>query len=81
MTSDSDQPTTPELDAALAGERERIAKLLHDNLVQSVSIAAMRLEMLSVDAGSAEDLREAQQAMALATAQLREVMQGLRWQP
>jgi signal transduction histidine kinase len=82
MTEDPQRQTNDALAEAVAGERERIAKLLHDELVQTVSAAAMRVELIrAVDDADANDLSEAQEAMRTATVQLRAIMDGLRRPP
>lgn len=67
---------------AVASERERLARRLHDDAVQTISAAGLRLSLLrSTLAAPVEELDELEEAIALTASQLRQLLQALRRPP
>lgn len=83
MTARRDAPGPPTLVEAVAGERERIATQLHDEVVQTLSAAGLRLELLRVVLGASapSEVAELHEVIAEATRELRAVMESLRRPP
>jgi signal transduction histidine kinase len=82
MTPQRDTPATPAPSPveAVAIDRERIAVHLHDGVVQTLSAAGLRAELVRAVLGDAAppEVGELLQALNEATRELRAVMDGLR---
>lgn len=80
MTSHKELPATPSLIQAVAAERERIAALLHDEVVQTLSAAGLRAELVRavLGDGTPAEVTELQETLGAATRELRGVMEALR---
>ncbi|MBO9532122.1 MAG: histidine kinase dimerization/phosphoacceptor domain-containing protein [Solirubrobacteraceae bacterium] len=63
---------------AVAAQRELIARHLHDEAVQTVSVAALRAELVRAATGGGEEIDELRDALRMATLQIRAVMDSLR---
>ena len=64
---------------AVAAERERTARALHDEAVQSISAAALRVELVRAAVGAElAEVEELRETLRDATRQIRSVMDGLR---
>lgn len=80
MTGPQEPLSAASVIEALAADRERIAAMLHDEVVQTLSAAGLRVELVrAVLSGTASDeVDELQATLASATRELRHVMEGLR---
>ncbi|MEH3052762.1 MAG: histidine kinase [Patulibacter minatonensis] len=64
---------------AVAAERERIARLLHDDPLQAVSVATLHVELLAARIGTElEEVTELREALRHAATQMRALMDLLR---
>lgn len=80
MTSHGETPPTPSPIQAVAAERERIATQLHDEVVQTLSAAGLRAELVRAVLGEAapDEVGELRDTLTSATRELRAVMDALR---
>ncbi|MFP5489796.1 MAG: histidine kinase [Acidimicrobiia bacterium] len=60
-----------------AADRRRVATVLHDDVVQSMSTALMALGLARMDQPDEPILRDAEQALASSAAALRQLIQEL----
>ena len=67
----------PELLQQWADDRRRIARALHDDVVQSMSTALMAIGLARMDLPDEPALGDAERALATSAAALRELIQDL----
>lgn len=76
MPTPDDDPTTRVLQR-WADDRRRVATVLHDDVVQSMSTALMALGLARMDLPDEPVLQDAESALAESAAALRQLIQDL----